>query len=88
MTTTESDAEAYQLHGEAVLSGRWPTRRLARWQIVALGQAGWVSASFAALQVIRFLTNVALARLLAPGLLGTMLIVETLRTGGELQLDG
>ena len=87
MTTTESDAETDQLHGEAVLSGRWPTRRLARWQIAALGQAGWVSASFAVLQVIRLLTNVALARLLAPELLGTMLIVNTLRTAGELLSD-
>lgn len=87
MTTTESDAEADQLHGAAVLPGRWPIRHLTRWQVAALGQAGWVSASFGGQQVLRLLTNVALARLLAPELLGTMLIVNTLRTGGELLSD-
>lgn len=35
-------------------------------------------------QDLRLLTNVALARLLAPELLGTMVIVNTLRTSGEL----
>ena len=52
-----------------------------------LGQVGWIGGSFAAQQVIRLVTNVALAWLLAPALLGTMMLINTLRTGGELLTD-
>lgn len=48
---------------------------------------GWVSFAYAGQQVLRLATNVALARLLAPELLGMMLLVNTLRTGGELLSD-
>ncbi|WP_162935664.1 oligosaccharide flippase family protein [Tsuneonella amylolytica] len=50
-------------------------------------QIGWVGGSFVAQQVVRLATNVALAWLLAPALLGTMLLINTLRTGGELLSD-
>lgn len=52
-----------------------------------LGQAGWVSGAYAAQQVLRLVTNIVLARLLAPELFGTMLIINTLRTGSELLTD-
>ncbi len=52
-----------------------------------LGQVGWVGGSFAAQQVLRLVTNVALAWLLAPALLGIMLLINTLRTGAELLTD-
>lgn len=52
-----------------------------------LGAAGWVSATFIAQQTLRLVSNVVLAWLLAPALLGTMLLINTLRTGGELLTD-
>ena len=52
-----------------------------------LGAAGWVSATFIAQQALRLVSNVVLAWLLAPSLLGTMLLINTLRTGGELITD-
>jgi O-antigen/teichoic acid export membrane protein len=54
---------------------------------VHLERIGWVTGSYAAVQLIRLATNVALARLLAPELFGIMLIVSTLRTGIELLSD-
>ncbi|MGX7953610.1 oligosaccharide flippase family protein [Tsuneonella sp. HG249] len=51
------------------------------------GQVGWVVAPFAAQQVIRLATQIALARLLAPEMFGLMLLVNTLRTGAELLSD-
>lgn len=59
----------------------------ADWRSVALKQAGWVAIAFAGQQVLRLVTNIILARLLAPQLLGTMVIINTLRTGGELLTD-
>jgi O-antigen/teichoic acid export membrane protein len=47
----------------------------------------WTLASFGAGQVIRFSTNVALTRLLAPDLFGIMVIVNTMKTGIELLSD-
>src|SRR3546814_6735052 len=52
-----------------------------------LGAAGWVSATFIAQQTLRLVSNIILAWLLAPALLGTMLLINTLRTGGELLTD-
>lgn len=48
---------------------------------------GWVVGAYVLLQVLRLVSNVALAWLLAPELLGTMLLINTLRTGGELLTD-
>lgn len=47
----------------------------------------WTLGGFGVGQVIRLGTNVALARLLAPELFGTMLIVNTLMTGIQLFSD-
>lgn len=52
-----------------------------------LGAVGWVTASFGAQQILRLGTSVVLARLLAPQLLGTMVLINALRTGGELLTD-
>jgi O-antigen/teichoic acid export membrane protein len=54
---------------------------------VHLERIGWVTGSYMAVQFIRLVTNVGLARLLAPELFGIMLIVNTLRTGIELISD-
>ena len=51
------------------------------------GQLGWVVVPFAAQQIIRLATQIALARLLAPEMFGLMLLVNTLRTGAELLSD-
>ncbi|KTE18977.1 hypothetical protein ATE67_15620 [Sphingopyxis sp. H050] len=48
---------------------------------------GWITATYVAQQIIRLASNVVLAWLLAPALLGTMLLINTLRTGGELLTD-
>jgi O-antigen/teichoic acid export membrane protein len=53
---------------------------------LAMG-AVWTAGAYAASQALRFLTNVVLARLLAPELFGAMLIVNTVRTGTELLSD-
>src|SRR6185437_5337929 len=50
-------------------------------------QAGWVIAPFVVVQIVRLITNIVLARLLAPEMFGMMLIVNTLRTGTELLSD-
>ena len=47
----------------------------------------WTLGGYGVGQVIRLATNVALARLLAPELFGTMLIVNTLMTGIQLFSD-
>ena len=52
-----------------------------------IGQAGWVFASFGSQQLLRMISNIALAALLSPALLGLMLLINTLRTGGELLSD-
>ncbi|HEU4651713.1 MAG TPA: oligosaccharide flippase family protein [Croceibacterium sp.] len=50
-------------------------------------QAGWVVAPFGVAQVVRLVTNIVLARLLAPEFFGLMVIVNMLRTGTELLSD-
>lgn len=67
-------------------------RRLAQWTSgwrsrAITGQLTWVVLPFAAQQVIRLATQIALARLLAPEMFGLMLLVNTLRTGAELLSD-
>lgn len=50
-------------------------------------QLGLVALPFALQQVVRLVTNVVLAHLLAPQMFGLMLLVNTLRTGMELLSD-
>jgi O-antigen/teichoic acid export membrane protein len=54
---------------------------------LALQKLGWTTAAFAIVQPLRLLNNVVLARLLAPQLLGLMLIVNTIRTGIAILSD-
>lgn len=49
--------------------------------------AGWVTLAFMLQQVVRLGSSILLAWLLAPALLGTMLLINTLRTGVELLSD-
>lgn len=51
------------------------------------GAAGWVTAAYLIQQLLRLGTSIILAWLLAPELLGTMLLINTLRTGVELLTD-
>lgn len=51
------------------------------------GQALWIAAPFGFNQVVRLVTSVVLARLLAPEMFGIMLLINTLRTGAELLSD-
>jgi len=53
----------------------------------AIAKLGWTTVSYGIVQAIRLLTNVILARLLAPPLFGLMLIVNMIRTGVELLSD-
>ena len=53
----------------------------------AVTKLGWTTASYGIVQVIRLVTNVVLARLLAPQLFGLMVIVNTIRTGVALLSD-
>lgn len=48
---------------------------------------GWTTLSYGAVQFLRLVNNVILARLLAPQILGLMAIVYTIRTGVELLSD-
>ncbi len=50
-------------------------------------KVGWVVGPFAVQQSIRLITNIALARLLAPEMFAIMLLINTLRTGVELLSD-
>lgn len=52
-----------------------------------LARLGWITVSHVVTSVLRLLNNVILARLLAPSLLGMMLIVNLVRTGVELLTD-
>lgn len=52
-----------------------------------VGAAGWVTLTYLVQQLLRLVSNIILAWLLAPALLGTMLLINTLRTGGELLTD-
>ena len=54
---------------------------------VLLRGAFWTVAGFGAGQAIRLVTNVILARVLAPQLFGLSLLVNTIRTGIELTSD-
>ena len=53
----------------------------------AFRSLAWVTGSYGGLQIIRLVTNVILAHLLAPAVFGIMLIVNTVRTGVELLSD-
>src|SRR5436309_14283121 len=48
---------------------------------------GWMSMSYGAVQLLRLLNNVILARLLAPPIFGLMALVTAIRTGVELLSD-
>ena len=48
---------------------------------------GWTTIAYGIVQVLRLVNNVVLSRLLAPQLLGLMLIVNTIRIGIELLSD-
>lgn len=52
-----------------------------------IDSAGWVAGAHIVQQALRLVSNIILAWLLAPALLGTMLLINTLRTGGELLTD-
>lgn len=56
-------------------------------RMALLSATGWIAAQQGVQQLLRLGTNVLLARLLAPELLGMMLLINTLRTGGELLSD-
>lgn len=56
-------------------------------KLAIFGAAGWVTSTYIAQQALRLGSNIILAWLLAPALLGTMLLINTLRTGGELLTD-
>ena len=51
------------------------------------GAAGWVTLAFIIQQALRLGSSIILAWLLAPELLGTMLLINTLRIGVELLTD-
>ena len=72
----------------AINNGVWfRIRTFFQRRLTLIGSAGWVAGAYIAQQVLRLVTNVILAWLLAPALLGTMLLINTLRTGGELLTD-
>lgn len=48
---------------------------------------GWTVGAYGLTQLVRFVTSIALTRMLAPELFGIMLIVNSLRTGIDLLLD-
>ena len=62
-------------------------RRATLGRAALLTATAWVTVQHGVQQALRLGTNVVLARLLAPELLGTMLLINTLRTGGELLSD-
>lgn len=51
------------------------------------GRLGWTAFGYGAVQAIRLLNNVILARLLAPSIFGVMAVVNSIRTGFELLSD-
>ena len=84
-------SEKRALRGAEVESGSGPPlAAAARWHSALrrslgarrslLGAAGWVSATFIAQQTLRLVSNVVLAWLLAPALLGTMLLISIVLT--------
>lgn len=52
-----------------------------------VGAVAWIATTYSAQQILRLVSNIILAWLLAPALLGTMLLINALRTGGELLTD-
>lgn len=64
---------------------RWKIRL--PWGSALAGQVAWVGIIYGATQVLRLVTNIVLARLLAPELFGTMMLINTLRMGCELFTD-
>src|SRR4051794_7528978 len=48
---------------------------------------GWTTFGYGAVQAIRLVNNVVLARLLSPPIFGLMALVNTIRTGVELLSD-
>ena len=48
---------------------------------------GWTTFGYGAVQILRLISNVVLARLLAPPIFGLMAVVNTVRTGVELLSD-
>ncbi|WP_194954710.1 oligosaccharide flippase family protein [Sphingopyxis solisilvae] len=73
----------------APAAGRWfaAVRGFAGSRQALFGAAGWITLTYVAQQFLRLFTNIILAWLLAPALLGTMLLINTLRTAGELLTD-
>ncbi|MGB7409129.1 MAG: oligosaccharide flippase family protein [Pontixanthobacter sp.] len=61
--------------------------RYVRPRAALFGQMGWIGSTYFLQQAIRLGSSIVLAWLLAPELLGTMLLINTLRTGGELLTD-
>ena len=57
------------------------------WRGQLARQAVWLAGPFAVVQLIRLVTSVVLARLLAPEMFGVMVLINTLRTGTELLSD-
>jgi O-antigen/teichoic acid export membrane protein len=57
------------------------------WSNTIVQRVGWTTGAHATSQALRLVTNVILARLLAPELFGVMVVVNTLRTGTELLSD-
>ena len=63
------------------------TKKYLKSKKALLDATGWVTGAYIASQALRLGTSIILAWLLAPELLGTMLLINTLRTGGELLTD-
>lgn len=57
------------------------------WRGRAARQAAWLTLPFFVQQGFRLVTNVVIARLLAPEMFGVMVLINTLRTGVELLSD-
>lgn len=75
-------------YGKLARQISWPSvRRAIAARRTLLSNSVWITGQHGAEQVLRLGTNIVIARLLAPELLGTMLLINTLRTGGELLSD-
>lgn len=64
-----------------------PFRRFIAPRLALFNAAGWVTSTYIGQQFLRLGASILLAWLLAPELLGTMLLINTLRTGVELLTD-
>lgn len=64
-----------------------PIKRLVGGRVELAQKVSWSTGGYAVSQVLRLATNIVLAALLVPELLGTMLLINTLRTGAELITD-